>query len=320
MLNKNGGFGILFQMLNAVGDLLRNYLGLCTPFTRKRRNCPSSPPPAPSSGQAEARSCSAYKGLTGTGVVPTSTKCQRGARAGWDLHNPEFKEKESYPIQESSKGEKWVLELVGAWAPSDAAAPRREGDTEKRMACGQWKGLLRNRPCTPAQSSALDRGWTTCRGEGSHRGLHPSPGWHAPPPCSISSELFHMIWKREGAPDGHCGASCQFRWELREPYNTAMWHFLHPRSLGANCTCWDYKLGGILWLCFQYISMLEKGFCFFSPDFKSWSIIDLQYCVSFRCIAKWSSYTYICRYLFFFRFFSFIGYYKILSIVPCALQ
>ena len=116
MLNKNGGFGILFQVLNAVGDLLRNYLGLCTPFTRKRRNCPSSPPPAPSSGQAEARSRSAYTGLTGTGVVPTSTKCKRGARAGWDLHNPEFKEKESYPIQESSKGEK-ISEFWNWWEP-----------------------------------------------------------------------------------------------------------------------------------------------------------------------------------------------------------
>ena len=35
-----------------------------------------------------------------------------------------------------------------------------------------------------------------------------------------------------------------------------------------------------------------------------WSILDLQHCVSFRCTAKWFSYT----YSFFFRFFSHIGY------------
>ena len=29
---------------------------------------------------------------------------------------------------------------------------------------------------------------------------------------------------------------------------------------------------------------------------------------------------YICMYLFFFRFFPIIVYYKILSIVPCAIQ
>ena len=31
-------------------------------------------------------------------------------------------------------------------------------------------------------------------------------------------------------------------------------------------------------------------------------------------------YTYICLYIFFFRFFSTLGYYKKLSIVPCAIQ
>ena len=29
-------------------------------------------------------------------------------------------------------------------------------------------------------------------------------------------------------------------------------------------------------------------------------------------------YTYICIYIFFFRFFSTVGYYKVLSIVPCV--
>ena len=48
-----------------------------------------------------------------------------------------------------------------------------------------------------------------------------------------------------------------------------------------------------------------------------WCAVYLQCCVGFRCIAKRSSYTYIN--LFFFRFFSFIDYYRILSIVPCAI-
>ena len=51
----------------------------------------------------------------------------------------------------------------------------------------------------------------------------------------------------------------------------------------------------------------------------NWSIVDLQ---CFKCTAKWFSFyiyrhTYIC---FFFRFFSFIGYYKILNTVLCATQ
>ena len=44
---------------------------------------------------------------------------------------------------------------------------------------------------------------------------------------------------------------------------------------------------------------------------------DLQCCISFRCTAKWFIYTYI--YIFFFRFFSHLGYYRILSRVACAI-
>ena len=62
-------------------------------------------------------------------------------------------------------------------------------------------------------------------------------------------------------------------------------------------------------------------FLFFSSFFKNWSTVDLQSCVSFRYTAKWFSYTYICICIF-FRFFSIIGYYKILNIVPysCCLS
>ena len=41
-----------------------------------------------------------------------------------------------------------------------------------------------------------------------------------------------------------------------------------------------------------------------------WIIVNLQCCVSFKCIAKWFSYAYI----YFFILFSIVGYYKILSI------
>ena len=56
------------------------------------------------------------------------------------------------------------------------------------------------------------------------------------------------------------------------------------------------------WLALSHVITLFK---------KNWSIANLQY---FRCRAKW----YIC--IIFVRFFfSLIGYYKILSIVPCAI-
>ena len=50
--------------------------------------------------------------------------------------------------------------------------------------------------------------------------------------------------------------------------------------------------------------------------FFSWSLVDLQCCVSSRCSATWFSYT----YTFFSRFFSLIGYYKILRRVLCGTQ
>ena len=44
-----------------------------------------------------------------------------------------------------------------------------------------------------------------------------------------------------------------------------------------------------------------------------WSLVGLQCFVSFRCTAKWFREIHIFIYLFFFRFFSLIGYYKIWS-------
>ena len=49
-----------------------------------------------------------------------------------------------------------------------------------------------------------------------------------------------------------------------------------------------------------------------------WKIIDIHICI--HMYAYMYVYVYIHIYLFFFRFFSLIGYYKILSIVPCAIQ
>ena len=44
---------------------------------------------------------------------------------------------------------------------------------------------------------------------------------------------------------------------------------------------------------------------------KNWNIVDLKYNVHFRCTAKWFCYMHI----FFFVFFSIIGYYKLLNSV-----
>jgi len=70
----------------------------------------------------------------------------------------------------------------------------------------------------------------------------------------------------------------------------------------------------------------------FKTILKNWSIANLQCCVSFRWAAKWFRYIYIWyihtykmysffyKNVFFFRFFSIIGYYKILTVVPCVIQ
>ena len=49
-----------------------------------------------------------------------------------------------------------------------------------------------------------------------------------------------------------------------------------------------------------------------------WNIVDLQFCISFSYIAKWLLYIYM--YPVFFSWFSHIGYYRVLSRVPCAIQ
>ena len=48
--------------------------------------------------------------------------------------------------------------------------------------------------------------------------------------------------------------------------------------------------------------------------FLNWSIVDLQYCVGFRCTAKWFSFTYFIQIIFHYKLI------KILNIIPCVIQ
>ena len=84
----------------------------------------------------------------------------------------------------------------------------------------------------------------------------------------------------------------------------------HPRNLSASVLCLRSEI-------FYY--------------FFYGTTVDLQYCVSFRGTAKWFSYIYIFWkriyiypdkdiYIYFFRFFSIIGCYNTLNMVPCAIQ
>ena len=59
------------------------------------------------------------------------------------------------------------------------------------------------------------------------------------------------------------------------------------------------------WQCI-YVSNFQNKF--------NWYKVDLQSYVSFRCTAKQISYTSIH-----FKFFSHIGYYTVLSVLPCAI-
>ena len=89
---------------------------------------------------------------------------------------------------------------------------------------------------------------------------------------------------------------------------------------------------GQMWTCGREVgewgecmrNLLFKIFLIFFIIFSKvfyWNIVDLQ---CFRCTVKWFRYIYLNIYIymniFFFRFFSIIAYYKILSIVSCAIQ
>ena len=69
----------------------------------------------------------------------------------------------------------------------------------------------------------------------------------------------------------------------------------------------SFSGGRILWSLFYFI---KKNY---------WSIVDFQCRVHFRCTAEWFSYIYTHIQVF-SRCLFHIGYYRILSRVPCALQ
>ena len=48
---------------------------------------------------------------------------------------------------------------------------------------------------------------------------------------------------------------------------------------------------------------------------QNWSIVDLQHCISFRCTARWFSYTYIYTYTYIYiSLFSIMCYCKVLNL------
>ena len=60
-------------------------------------------------------------------------------------------------------------------------------------------------------------------------------------------------------------------------------------------------------------------YCFWTVLFYIvYCIVDWKYYVSFRCAAEWFRDRYM--YLFFFKFFSHLGCYILLSRVPCAVK
>ena len=108
---------------------------------------------------------------------------------------------------------------------------------------------------------------------------------------------------------------CKFQFYTNEDYTS-----LFPLVVNGYSMTMIYD-NDTQWL--SIVSLVKWPFLWFFKIFFYWSIVHLQ-CVSFKCIEKWLSYTYIhkyiCVYIFFFRFFSIIGHYKMLSMVPCAMQ
>ena len=93
--------------------------------------------------------------------------------------------------------------------------------------------------------------------------------------------------------------------------------FLDPSRLGCAWSAEDTPTD-------DPVGFLEPSFCDMWWELSSlWikkiflSLVDLQCCVNFKCTAKWFIYvhTYI---IYIFWFFSLVGYYKILSIVPIS--
>ena len=71
-------------------------------------------------------------------------------------------------------------------------------------------------------------------------------------------------------------------------------------------------------VCSSYIKA-EKDIVTSFLSFFYWSMGDLQPCLSFWCITKWFRH-FPYSFPFLFIFFSITAYYRILNIVPCAIQ
>ena len=66
----------------------------------------------------------------------------------------------------------------------------------------------------------------------------------------------------------------------------------------------------------------QTAFSFFKFLKLSWNKVDLPCCINFCCTSKWVRYTHTHTHthIFFFMFFLIMVSYKILNIVPCAIQ
>ena len=125
------------------------------------------------------------------------------------------------------------------------------------------------------------------------------------------------------------------RWCAQQPHclgrkGMNLWMLLVPKFSRQSSLCtlaasrlkkWWPKLWVVqIYLTFIHLfSGLSYGLI---TNFKDLAFkkFDLQYCVSFRCTAKWFSYIYYPWYIFLFGFFSIIGYYTVQNIVPCAVE
>ena len=138
-------------------------------------------------------------------------------------------------------------------------------------------------------------------------GIHVSQGhwrcWPAQSSCS-ACELYWM-----------CSVSIKamgFRERIIKP--------LIIRSLtrreGDSC-CLTPILENAWYHCPMPALLFPKFSSFLKFIFFNWSIVDLQWCVNFCCIAKWLGYTHIHVLKI---FFSSMVYPRILNILPCAVQ
>ena len=116
----------------------------------------------------------------------------------------------------------------------------------------------------------------------------------SPPVCLLLSSphqclLVPSAWSQD----------CQRKWDLffPRPVSYLLYQFLPQRSEAGRKICFLFFLPPVL-------------------PFFYWSLVDLQCYVSFRSTTQWFIYTCI----FFFGFFFFIDYCKMLSMAPCAVQ